>query len=601
MAPKIHKQSSRLFLLPAGLALVDIAFQKGASDPLNPIKLWVLGILASWALAEIVSTPGTRLLIKKSRVIKYFTLILLFFIGSFFTALILTPVLSIGLLGDTGRNIGFLNYIFLAVIALYSGTKISFVNIKDIYWTAFLLSGIFSVYGFFQHFKIDFLKWNTPYNPIILTVGNPDFASSLLSLFAVLCFGGFFIKIHRSIKFFLFPLIVLTLIIIYWTQARQGLIETAVGIGLVIVVLVWQRNIKLALSLILIEFLFGLVSILGMLQIGPLTKLLYKASVNDRGYNWRAALNMFKHHPWFGVGVDRYAAFFLQYRSPKYPLIYGYTQTVTNAHNVFLQILATAGIFAGLSYVILIVFIAKRAWVALHKTTGTDQVLIAGIVAGWIVFVAQSIISVDSLSISIWGWILGGAIIALSIQDEVSKNLKPISSSRGIVFIAASLSFLFIIIPMYRNERATDRFSRITAPSDPSLKNIYRNIARSTFNQALLNPNYKNNIALILAKNNYNSEAIADFREVIKEDPRNTNAYSLLATLYETMKDSKSAIPYRQALSKLDPYGAENLVSLEADYLFIGDKHAAIITRDVIIAIAPGTDVAKRAANLITK
>jgi tetratricopeptide (TPR) repeat protein len=328
---------------------------------------------------------------------------------------------------------------------------------------------------------------------------------------------------------------------------------------------------------------------------------------------------MFKSHPWFGVGIDRYAAYFLQYRERKYPLIYGYTQTVTNAHNVFLEILATAGIFACLAYVVLTGFIAHRAYRALRNSTGKDQMMTAGIVAGWIVFVAQSFISVDSLVISIWGWVLGGAIVALSLNTSnvvsetrggrVPKTGTPGkrkatddgSSYRWIIFAGGLVALSLIVVPMYRNETATARFAQIQSPTDPAGKDIYRAIAKKTFNQPLLNPNAKANIALIMAKNGFGPEAIAFFKETIKTDPRNTDSYSVLSAVYEHLKSPQEAIPYRKQLALLDPYGAENLVSLENDYLLIGDKASAIATRDSILAMAPGTDVAKRAAALITK
>jgi tetratricopeptide (TPR) repeat protein len=309
----------------------------------------------------------------------------------------------------------------------------------------------------------------------------------------------------------------------------------------------------------------------------------------------------------------------LQYRAPKYPLIYGYTQTVTNAHNVFLEILATAGIFACLAYIALIGFIAYRAYRALRNSTGKDQMMIAGLVAGWIVFVAQSVISVDSLVISIWGWVLGGSIVALSLKvsnaaPETSGGRVPKSgkvrktkatgdgsSYRWIVFAGGLVALSLIVVPMYRNETATARFAQIQSPTDPAGKDIYRAIAKKTFSQPLLNPNAKANIALIMAKNGYGPEAIAFFKETIKADPRNTNSYSLLSVVYEHLKSPREAIPYRKQLALLDPYGAENLVSLENDYLLIGDKASAIATRDSILAMAPGTDVAKRAAGLITK
>jgi hypothetical protein len=326
---------------------------------------------------------------------------------------------------------------------------------------------------------------------------------------------------------------------------------------------------------------------------------------------------MFKSHPFFGVGVDRYAAYFLQYRAPKYPLLYGYTQTVTNAHNVFLEMFATAGVFAGLAYLGFIGFVGYRAFIALKKTSGKEQIMVAGIVAGWIVFLAQSIISVDSLVISIWGWVLGGAIVGLSITKTETpapisggrvpkagsgarkRNRNDSAPYRSIVFSFSFIALCLIIVPMFRNETASLKFTQIQAPKDPAGKDAYRAIAKKTFNQPLLNPNYKASIAASLAQNNYGPESISYFKQTIKTDPRNTNSYSLMSLVYENLKSPQEAIQYRKQLALLDPYGAENLLSLENDYLLVGDKASALSTEKAILGMAPGTDVADRAAKLL--
>jgi O-antigen ligase len=618
MTTSLSKHSERLFALPIALVFIDIAVQKGASDPLNPIKFWFLGLLAMWALANLTTSVHIWIRIRSESTLKILSYLLALFMFGFFLAFVLTPVKSVGLLGDSGRNIGFLNYLFLAIVALLTALRIKLSNVKILYWIIYALSLSLSLYGFFQHFKIDFFKWGNLYNPIILTTGNPDFAASLLGLFTVVVFAGLFIDFSKAIKVLSSVLILFNILIIFWTQARQGLVATAAGIGFLLLVFGWQKSKKLTLVLFGAELLAGVFFILGTLQIGPLTSWVYKASINDRGYNWRAAIGMFKAHPFFGVGVDRYAAYFLQYRAPKYPLIYGYTQTVTNAHNVFLEILATAGIFAGIAYIALILFIAYRAYLAIRNSSGREQMMIAGIVAGWIVFVAQSVISVDSLVISIWGWVLGGAIVGLSLKDlqptnsvivgrrpksvisRKGKSRRTASPYRGIVFALSLVALCLIVVPMYRNETATARFSQIQSPTDPAGKDVYRTIAKKTFYQPLLNPNYKANIALTMAKNGYGPEAITYFKETIKDDPRNTNSYSLLALVYENLKNPKAAIPYRKQLALLDPYGAENLLSLQKDYLLVGDKSSAVSIRDSILAMAPGTDVAKRAAGLIT-
>ena len=617
MSQTVRTQTGRLFVLPLGLALVDLAYQKGASDPVNPVKLWVLGIVAIWAFADLTTTRNLLGVIKTQSVYNVFGSILGTFAVVFFVAFLLTPVKSVGLIGDTGRNIGYLNYLFLALISLYSAFKLSVENIKNIYWTVFALNLVLTFYGFLQHYKIDFLQWKTQYNPIILMTGNPDFASSLLGLFAVVCIAGLFLDFKKYVKAIIGSLTVVTGLVIYWTQARQGLVATVAGLGFIALVLLWQKSRKGAIALFGLELVVGIFSILGMLQIGPLTKYFFKASITDRGYNWRAAIGMFKSHPFFGVGVDRYAAYFLQYRAPKYPLLYGYTQTVTNAHNVFLEIFATAGVFAGLAYLGFIGFVGYRAFIALKKTTGKEQIMVAGIVAGWIVFLAQSIISVDSLVISIWGWVLGGAIVGLSITKTETpapisggrvpkagsgarkRNRNDSAPYRSIVFSFSFIALCLIIVPMFRNETASLKFTQIQAPKDPAGKDAYRAIAKKTFNQPLLNPNYKASIAASLAENNYGPESISYFKQTIKTDPRNTNSYSLMSLVYENLKSPQEAIPYRKQLALLDPYGAENLLSLENDYLLVGDKASALSTEKAILGMAPGTDVADRAAKLL--
>jgi O-antigen ligase len=614
----MSKYPKRLFALPMGLVLIDLAVQYGATDPLNPVKFWILGLLAAWAGSDLFSSRQTISFIKSERVIRSFALIISVFTFFFLIAFLATPLVSVGLLGDTGRNLGFLNYLFLALTAMYAAVRITRGNIKNIYWTIFGLNLLFVLYGFMQHFKHDFIKWNNQYNPIILTTGNPDFAASILGLFAVICFAALFADFSKIIRTFLVFLLSATVVLIYWTQARQGLVAIVIGAGFVAVVLVWQKSRRLGVSLLTLEIVAGLFALLGTLQIGPLTKYFYKASINDRGYNWRAALAMFKDHPFFGVGVDRYAAYFLQYRNAKYPLIYGYAQTVTNAHNVFLEIFATAGIFVGLAYIVLNAFIGLRAISAIRSSSGRQQILVAGVVAGWIVFIAQSMISVDSLVISIWGWVLGGAIVGLSLVRKESETMLSVRESpkfgkstnrsapsnalfaRGVGFAIVSISLsVFVIVPMNRNEKNTATLTNIAAPATVSEKETYLAIAHRTFNQTLLNPNYKEQIAAKLAQNNYGPESIYYFQQTIKSDPRNTNSYLFISLVYENLKAPEKAIPFRQQLAVLDPYGAENLVSLENDYLVTGNRASAIATEKLVLEMAPGTDVAHRAEKLL--
>ena len=604
-------------LFPIVLVLIDLAFEQGASDPLNPIKFWILGLFGVWSLSKMALNLPNWSSLRSSSPVASLTLMIIAFLILLFAALLFTPVKSIGLVGDAGRNLGFLNYLFLSALMIYAAKIFSYSNLKRIYSTVFFLAFCLSIYGFVQHFNLDFLNWNNQYNSIILMTGNPDFAASLLAIFTVVSFAALFIDYSKVVKAGISLIVALLILDIYWTKALQGLVGVTIGIGFILTIIAWQKKRAFGLALLALEIFCGLVSLLGTLQIGPMTKFLYKASVNDRGYNWRAAIEMFKHHPFSGVGVDRYGAYFLQYRSPEYPLKYGYAQSVTNAHNVFLQLFATAGLFVGLSYIFLICFIGYRAFAGMKKASTTQQVLLSGLVAGWLVVVAQSFISVDALVNSIWGWCFGGIIVALSCfgkEDEKvlsgkfpNQRSNKAGTKGGLLSVQNGISITFlaifitvIVVPMQRNETATAKFLRITAPITVQGQNIYKEIAKSTFTGPLLNPSYKSAIAAKMAQNSFGSESIHYFKETIKADPRNTNSYSLLSLVYENIGSPQDAIPYRKELAKLDPYGAENLFFLEKDYLTTGDRKLAGITRDSIVAMAPGTDVANRAIDLLS-
>jgi O-antigen ligase len=171
-----------------------------------------------------------------------------------------------------------------------------------------------------------------------------------------------------------------------------------------------------------IGFIF---SILGMLQIGPLQELLYKNSVSVRGYYWRAGIKMLQENLWFGVGLDNYGSFFKQYREVGYPLKYGYSLTSTNAHNVFIQHFATGGLLVGISYLLLTIFIFWRGIKSIKHFQGDERFVRSVFFIAWLAFQGQSLISIDNIGISIWGWVLGGVVVALSNEANADKFNDP--------------------------------------------------------------------------------------------------------------------------------------------------------------------------------
>ena len=198
------------------------------------------------------------------------------------------------------RRDGFLTYFCFIVVLVAGSIFIRYSTVKRLFNFALFTSIILGVYGIVQWTGNDFIKWSDHGNNVISTLGNSNFAGSMMAIAFILMFGGILIQSYKPFLRALFFLgVVLLGISIFPTNARQALVILTLGVGLVFTVFV--SNYKPAISKVM--FVTGIVSgifaILGMLQIGPLKELLYKDSVTVRGFYWRAGLKMLQEHPLF--------------------------------------------------------------------------------------------------------------------------------------------------------------------------------------------------------------------------------------------------------------------------------------------------------------
>ena len=588
-----------------GLIAIPLAFQSTGADPLNPIKLIFLVFLGFWALSTLA---GEFLVLKSvpNFLDRNYAALLLAFLVSLVVVFALTDEKTTGLVGYSGRNLGLINYLMLAVISLYVMVKINITNLKQVLQTARILLLILAIYGIAQHFNADFLSWKNSYSPVILITGNPDFAASLLGVLIVLTFGFIAHEEKKRSKLISGFILLISLPPLFWTRATQGIIVVLVGISIQALLFIWQRRRRIALVLIATESLIALLGVFGALQKGPLTKLIYKDSIRDRGYDWHAAISMFKSHPLSGVGLDRYGAYFGEFKSLKYSQIYGNVQTVNNAHNVFLHFFATGGLLLGITYLILILYVSKSAYTLLKTSKGSNQIVYGTIISAWISLLAQSFISVDILSISIWAWVLMGAIVGLNLQkQDKSTQIKSTQVVQApiqtLILIGGLICSLLIAIPIYGNESAVKKFTGSQALQNSSDAAVYKSYANGVFNRLWLSSNSKNQVALTLIKNNFVEDGIKLLGEATISNTRNLEAYSVLANIFEYRQyiDLHKAIRNREQIYKYDPFNTDNLLKLENDYVLTKRRDMAIKIQAKIKEIAPNSEIEKQSLAIL--
>ena len=598
------ENSTILWWIFGGSALVTLYFNSKLQDPFNSPKMWILLVLAAWLFGHsLFNNKG----IFGSKDFKRFALLSSIFAIFSFASAFATDVAYTAFFGEIQRRNGFLNYLALVILMLSSAIFVRTQSIRRLNFVAFGTGLVLTIYGLMQISGIDFIKWNNPYNAIISTVGNPNFAAAVMAMMASIIFGPVLNKEFN--KYYRLASLVLTLVLlytIYLSDARQGLIAFAIGNGVYFVIWLYSIRNKLRHLVLGAGIITGLFSILGMLQIGPLTSFLYKSSVTVRGYYWRAGIEMVRDHPWFGVGLDRYGAYFKEYREVGYPLNYGFSITSTNAHNVPIQIFATSGLFAGLSYLLILVFITWRGIKSIKGRAGTERLLVASVFSAWLAYQAQSIISIDNIGISIWGWVLGGAVVGLSLEktsEQVSFGSGPKTKSKVPQFnfkqTASSTLFvslvMVLIIPSYQGEKNMYETRMRFNPQAPENKAPLYEYAMKTLDTSFLEPGYKVTIGAYLVTSGFVDEGMKALTEVAESDPRNLDALLNLADFNQQMNKLNEANSFRLQIAKYDPWNAANYLQLGRNYKALGDLTNMNAMREKINSFAPNTQEASQA------
>jgi len=403
-------------------------------DPINVPKLAVIALGGLITLGALLFN-AKALFARKHRtvqvLISLFVLdltIVLFFAGT-------NPYQEF--FGTYGRSTGFVAYIALASLML-GAIVVATSNFISTFARYLLIVGGLSIgYGLLQVVGADPIKWVSLYSPVIGFLGNPNFQSSFVGFSGILAFGYICskeLKISWRLGYYAYLLIVPFVII--KTDSQQGFLVLAGGIVIVGIIWISSSEFKvLTIPALIVSGIGAVFVALGSLNSGPLASLLYKASVTYRGDYWRAGWKMTVEHPFLGVGLDSYGDWYRRARTLEATLRRGPEVTSNAAHNVLLDFSANGGFPLVIIYLALMVLVVISAIKLLKRSTGFDPA-IAGLIAVWIAYQAQSIISLNQLGLAVWGWIISGLIIGYEIntrEKEVPIEVRPpVSKGRNV-------------------------------------------------------------------------------------------------------------------------------------------------------------------------
>jgi O-antigen ligase len=463
MSPKNDQEYLARTLAYGGFLTTIFVAAWWTTEPVNAPKMAVLSATAGSCLGVLVAMRSLQFKENKLLITSLFSFCLLASISLITSS---SPV-ELNFFGVGGRNTGLLAYTALTIV-LFSCVQLKSPALVLKVVKAFALAGIVNVvYCLFSIAGIELLPWNNIFNTILGTFGNPNFIGAFLGIFGVILLSYILGRL-KTLKVILWgvPLLGITFFEIIKSNAIQGLVILALGSSIVVWIKIRSvsRNRLIEYGYLLLVSVAGLFALLGALQIGPLTKYIYKLSVSLRGEYWQAAWNMGLQHPLTGVGMDSYGDWFRRARDIQALVVPGVDVTTNAAHNVFLDIFAYGGFPLLIAYMAILVVVARSAIKLLLKTREYDFVAVA-LVSGWICYHAQALISINQIGVAIWGWMFGGLIIAYekvrntNLENETTStkkksgrsSIKKNSSEAGlslVTFVGLVVGMLVAIPPV---------------------------------------------------------------------------------------------------------------------------------------------------------
>ena len=446
------------------LVFTTLGFWKSGTDPINIPKLLLLGAFSGLILGNLI----VERLYKENK-------ILLSLAGFFLVGLTVPLVFSSApfvqqLYGVSGRNTGFLAYLFLTILFIGAATLPRESDYHS-FPRAILIAGYGSAFVCtLEILGFNPLGVNNPYDAIIGTLGNPNFISAFSAMIAVGAFALSFnsdLALGRRLVFVVLSLTSIFMVI--QSESFQGYGATFFGLFVVLLfAFFYKRAWFLFFGMLSLVLIGGSLVILGLFEKGPLAGSVYQYTLPIRIEYWQAGLRMFFDHPFTGIGLNSYGDWFRFTRDSDSFISPGGNVTTNAAHNVYVDFAAGGGLLTLISFALFFGVTAIYLIKALRKLRKFDPLFIST-VAIWIVYLTTAFFSIDQLGIAVWGWVIGGAIVGISrniigssaLLDDKSKKKLRVESSETIQRNSTnalvpqfllSLLFLGAVFPAFKGD-----------------------------------------------------------------------------------------------------------------------------------------------------
>lgn len=365
--------------------------------------------------------------------------------------------------------------------------------------TTILASAVLvSIYGILEHFGIDRDIWvQDVQNRVFSTLGQPNWLGAYLSVLIPITLGlgllSFVDKKRISYGVVYLILSVTLFLTLIFTKSRSAIIALWVCLFLLAVFLIVKFAKKLFKPLLIFVFTFLFLHFVygtPFVQLNKFTlpeiinslspaSLISPPPTNDkptggsvieigvtesgtiRKIVWTGALDIFRHYPLIGTGVETFAFSYYRFRPAAHNMTSEWDFLYNKAHNEYLNFAATTGIFGLGSYFLIIIIFFLWSIRNFFDHSNTDiliKIIQISLFTGWLTILITNFFGFSVVIIQLFFFLIP-AFSFVSTNETISSSVDPhpsLKSNKAIitsqvnsfqivlVFIAISL-MLFIL------------------------------------------------------------------------------------------------------------------------------------------------------------
>lgn len=261
-----------------------------------------------------------------------------------------------------------------------------------------------------------------------------------------------------------------------FTGSRSGFLGLAVGLGAFWLIYLWQNRFRLkrAIKPLLIINLIFLILAVGFATpfpainrflhyrnwpflpqespprsppsletaVGTVMEIGGSHSGEIRKIVWKGALDIFRHYPLFGSGVETFAQAYYRFRPLEHNLVSEWDFLYNKAHNEYLNYLSTTGAF-GLGAHLLFLFVfalwgikASLKSILKDETGGQSQpFLTLALLSGWLSILVSNFFGFSVVLVSLYCYLIPALAITLNRPEETAPAKKSFSLLSPVPFL----------------------------------------------------------------------------------------------------------------------------------------------------------------------